>query len=60
MHAQPTSALPTAFSSHPFCPADKFNAKFGRRLAPGDADRVLARVLALSQLLNAISATIQA
>lgn len=44
----------------PFCPADKFNAKFGRRLAPGDADRVLARVLALSQLLNAISATIQA
>lgn len=39
--------------------ADKFEARFGRRLVPADRDRVLARVVATSQALNAISAAVQ-
>ncbi|KAL4441890.1 hypothetical protein ABPG77_003806 [Micractinium sp. CCAP 211/92] len=38
---------------------DKFEARFGRRLVPADRDRVLARVVATSQALNAISAAVQ-
>lgn len=38
---------------------DKFQARFGRRLAPADADRILARVVATSQVLNSLSATVQ-
>jgi NF-kappa-B inhibitor-like protein 1 len=38
---------------------DKFVAKFGRRLAAGDRERVLERVNALSQQLNAIGAALQ-
>ena len=41
-------------------PPDKFQARFGWRLAAADAQRVLARVTALSQALNAISASLPA
>lgn len=37
---------------------DKFQGRFGRRLAPGEAEAVLARVNALSQALNAINASL--
>jgi NF-kappa-B inhibitor-like protein 1 len=33
---------------------DKFEARFGRRLDPGDKPRVMQRVVALSQALNAL------
>ncbi|PSC73049.1 NF-kappa-B inhibitor 1 isoform B [Micractinium conductrix] len=38
---------------------DKFQSKFGRRLAPADAERITARVVAVSQMLNAIGAAVQ-
>ncbi|KAL4433907.1 hypothetical protein ABPG75_000348 [Micractinium tetrahymenae] len=38
---------------------DKFEARFGRRLVPADRERILARVVATSQALNAISAAVQ-
>jgi hypothetical protein len=38
---------------------DKFISKFGRRLAAADRERVLLRVNAVSQQLNAINAAIQ-
>ena len=38
---------------------DKFVSKFGARLAEGDRQRVLDRVNATSQLLNALNASLQ-
>ncbi|EFN57300.1 hypothetical protein CHLNCDRAFT_143906 [Chlorella variabilis] len=38
---------------------DKFVSKFGRRLAPADRERVLARVNAVSQQLTAMNAAVQ-
>lgn len=42
----------------PAPPADKFVARFGRRLAAQDRDRILARVARTAQQLNAISAAL--
>lgn len=39
---------------------DKFVAKFGRWLIPGEKERILQRVNGISQVLNALHAEIQA
>ena len=56
--------LPALIPPPCLCPrllfsADKFQAKFGRRLAPADRERVLARVNAVSQALTALNAAVQ-